>query len=266
MTESKTINVIDKKVLKQVAFRSFLVQSSFNYERMQSGGWTYSLIPALKVIHKDKEDLAVALQDHMLFLNTSPQLMTLLLGIVIAMEEAREPRESIQAVKVGIMGPLGGIGDAIFFLTLLPIAAGIGASLALDGNIAGPFIFLLLYNVPYLFVKFYLMRFGYSAGTMAIDKMAQGTKMLSRAGTIVGISVVGALVASTVKLSLAYVIQAGQVSVNVQTDLFDAIMPNMLPLGISLFFFYLIRKNKKPSVIILFTILTCMVLAYFNIV
>ena len=99
-------------------FRSYLLQSSFNYERMQAGGWTYSLIPGLKKIHRDKEDLALSLENHLQFMNTNPQLVTFMHGVIIAMEESKESPKSIQAIKTALMGPLGGIGDALFYLTV----------------------------------------------------------------------------------------------------------------------------------------------------
>ncbi|MFN8604892.1 MAG: PTS system mannose/fructose/sorbose family transporter subunit IID [Romboutsia timonensis] len=35
------------------------------------------------------------------------------------------------------------MGDAIFWFTLLPISAGIGANLSLQGSILGPIIFFI---------------------------------------------------------------------------------------------------------------------------
>lgn len=45
------------------------------------------------------------------------------------------------------MGPLGGIGDALFWFTLVPITAGITANMAINGSIAGPILFLLIFNI-----------------------------------------------------------------------------------------------------------------------
>ena len=76
----------------------------------------------MKKIHRDKEDLALSLENHLQFMNTNPQLVTFMHGVIIAMEESKESPKSIQAIKTALMGPLGGIGDALFYLTVLPIA------------------------------------------------------------------------------------------------------------------------------------------------
>lgn len=243
--------VITDDILKQMAYRSFLIQGSFNYARMQAGGWTYSLIPGLKAIYKDDEEgLKRALVDHLQFFNTSPHISPFVQGVVIALEENGESREAIQGVKVGLMGPIGGIGDALFHLTLLPISAGIGASLALEGNMLGPLVFLALYNIPYIYAKFKSVFMGYNLGTKAIESLSTSTKKLARAGTILGMTVVGALIAKTVRFNLDFIINAGQVEINLQQDLFDPIMPKLLPLLITLLSFRALKKKPNPSLVI----------------
>ena len=69
---------LTKKDINRVAWRSMLLQASFNYERMQASGWLYGLLPALKKIHTNKRDLARAMKGHMGFFNTHPFLVTLL--------------------------------------------------------------------------------------------------------------------------------------------------------------------------------------------
>lgn len=263
--KDQTKTKITKKEINQMIFRSNMLQSSFNYERMQAGGWVYSLIPALKKIHTNKEDLSTALTYHMQFFNTSPQLVTLVQGIIAAMEESKEDPDSIQGVKIALMGPLGGIGDALFFLTLLPISAGIGASLALEGNFLGPIIFLILYNVPYLAAKFGLMHIGYDMGVKAISLLSESTKKLARAASIVGLAVVGSLIATSVKLDIAYVINAGAVEIDLQTKLLDAIMPKLLPLLYTFGCFFILRKGKNPIILIIITVIIGLAGAYFGI-
>lgn len=126
---------LTKKDINRVAWRSMLLQASFNYERMQASGWLYGLLPALKKIHANKRDLARAMKGHMGFFNTHPFLVTFVIGIILAMERSKQDVNSIQSTKIAVGAPLGGIGDAMFWLTLLPICGGIGASLALQGSI-----------------------------------------------------------------------------------------------------------------------------------
>lgn len=246
--------VLNKKDLNKMVWRSLLLQSSFNYERMQGGGWTYSIIPGLKKIHKNKQDLSNALQDHMQFFNTHPFLITFVQGVILAMEENKEKRDTIRGIKVALMGPLGGIGDALFWLTLLPITGGIAASLASEGNVAGPILFLLAFNAVHFFLRFFLMHYGYGMGTKAISVLKEGTKKVSRAASIVGLTVVGALVASYINLRLDWTIQAGEIPVDIQGEVIDAIMPGLLPLLYTVLCYMLLKKGKSPLALIGMTI------------
>ncbi|KEI04895.1 PTS N-acetylgalactosamine transporter subunit IID [Clostridium botulinum] len=246
--------VITKKDLKRMAWRSLLLQASFNYERMQACGFLYSILPGMRKIHKDKADLATAMKVHMEFFNTHPFLVTFIMGIVLAMEEHKENPETIRGIKIATMGPLGGIGDALCWLTLLPITAGIGASMAMDGNIAGPIIFLIAFNAIHFGLTFGLMNYGYNTGVKAIKSLKEGTKLISRAASIIGITVVGGLIASYIKLSISLVITAGKAKIALQKEVLDNIIPNLLPLLYTLLMYKLLKKNCSPILLIFITV------------
>ena len=91
--------VITAKDLNKMAWRGLFVQASFNYERMQACGWLYSIIPGLKKIHKNKDDMSKSMMMHMEFFNTHPFLVTFIEGIVIAMEENKENIDTIRGIK-----------------------------------------------------------------------------------------------------------------------------------------------------------------------
>ena len=113
---------ISKKDITRLGFRSSLLQASFNYERMQAGGFTWAMLPILKKIYKDdKPGLSAAMKDNLEFINTHPNLVGFLMGLLISMEEKGESRDTIKGLKVALFGPIAGIGDAIFWFTLLPI-------------------------------------------------------------------------------------------------------------------------------------------------
>lgn len=245
--------VITKKDLNRMAWRSLFLQASFNYERMQSAGWLFSISPGLRKIHKDKGDLAESMKMHMEFFNTHPFLVTIIMGIVIAMEESKETVASIRGLKVAMMGPLGGIGDAIFWLTLLPISAGIGAAMAIDGNVAGPIIFLIMFNVVHFALRFGLMHYGYNMGVSAISKLKNFTQAFSHAASIVGVMVVGGLIASYIRLSLTASVAAGDAVVNIQADVIDAVMPKLLPFAYTMLMYRLIKKGFSPVKLVLIT-------------
>ena len=253
--DGATNQVITKKDLNKMVWRSLLLQASFNYERMQAAGWLYSILPGLKKIHKNKHDLSESMKSHMEFFNTHPFLVNIIMGIVLAMEEKKQNRNTIRAIRVAMMGPLGGIGDALFWLTLLPICVGIGASLGQDGNPMGAVIFLLIFNVVHFGLRFGLMHYGYNVGTNAISSLKENTKKVAHAASIVGLTVVGALIASFVKLETNLVIHAGQAKIALQKDLLDKVMPNILPLAYTLLMYYLLKKGLSPVKLIIITVI-----------
>lgn len=173
---------LTKKDINRVAWRSMLLQASFNYERMQASGWLYGLLPALKKIHTNKRDLARAMKGHMGFFNTHPFLVTFVIGIILAMERSKQDVNSIQSTKIAVGAPLGGIGDAMFWLTLLPICGGIGASLALQGSILGAVVFIVLFNVVHLGLRFGLAHYAYRMGVAAIPLIKANTKKVGKCG------------------------------------------------------------------------------------
>ncbi|TQS71192.1 PTS system mannose/fructose/sorbose family transporter subunit IID [Ornithinibacillus gellani] len=245
---------LNPKQLRMLTFRSLLLQASFNYERMQAAGWLYSILPGLRQAHKNKKDLSKAMKDHMEFFNTHPFLVTFIMGIILAMEQNKEDREAIRGIKVATMGPLGGIGDALFFLTLLPITASIGASLAIEGNILGPIIFVVMFNIIHFGTRFGLMKFGYEAGVSAIAKLKESTQQISRAASIVGLTVVGGLIATYVAFNIDYVWVSGDAELDIQSEVLDAIMPGLLPIAYTLLVYWLLKKGRSPLVLIGLTV------------
>ncbi len=184
---------LDRKTLNKMVMRSFNLQASFNYERMQAGGWLYSILPGLKKIHTDDDDLSASMSHNLEFFNTHPFLVTFVMGIVLSLEQNKVNIPTIRAVRVAAMGPLGGIGDALFWFTLVPITAGITSQMALDGSIVAPILFLLIFNVAQFAIRFFLMYWSYDLGTSAIDVLTENATEFTRAASILGVFVVGAL-------------------------------------------------------------------------
>ncbi len=185
---------LDQKTLNKMAWRSCFLQASFNYERMQAAGWLYSIIPGLEKIHTNKSDLAASMSHNLEFFNTHPFLVTFVMGIVLSLEQNKVDIPTIRAVRVAAMGPLGGIGDALFWLTLVPITAGITSNMAINGNAAAPIIFLVIFNVVQFALRFWLMNWSYKLGTSAIDALTANMQAFTRAASIMGVFVVGCLV------------------------------------------------------------------------
>lgn len=216
--------VITEKELKKVFFGAISMEHTWNYERMMNDGYLYAMLPALKKIYPDPEDFKEACKRHLEFFNTTPHVITLPLGISVAMEEKRAQdmenfdTASISNVKTAIMGPLAGIGDSFFWGTLRILATGVGTSLALQGNILGPILFLLIFNVPAFVMRYLLVFAGYKFGSDFITSAEESGVMdlISKAASILGLTVAGAMTAEmvylTVQLRLVVVNQLQQFS------------------------------------------------------
>ncbi|MDU4935640.1 MAG: PTS system mannose/fructose/sorbose family transporter subunit IID [Peptostreptococcaceae bacterium] len=255
---------LSNKILNKMVWRSLFLQASFNYERMQACGWLYGILPGLQEIHKNKEDLSTSMTHNLEFFNTHPFLVTFVMGIVLSLEQKKTDVQTIRALRVAAMGPLGGIGDAIFWFTLTPIAAGIGANLALQGSILGPIIFLLLFNVVQFALRYWLMHWSYKVGMDGIQAMTKFAKQFTRSATILGLIVVGALIASYVGVNIALEIPIGETSVVVQ-EVLDSIMPCLLPLCLTFMMYSLVKKNVSPLLNIGILVLIGLVGAFFGV-
>ena len=245
---------LTKSDINRMAWRSLLLQASFNFERMQAAGWLYGLLPALEKIHTNKSDLSKSMRGHMGFFNTHPFLVTFVMGIILAMERSKQNVNSIQSTKIAVGAPMGGIGDAMFWLTLLPICGGIGADLALQGSILGAVVFFCLFNVVHFGLRFGLAHYAYRMGVAAIPMIKANTKKVGHAASIVGMTVIGALVATYVRLSTTLEINAGDAVVKLQADVIDKLMPAFLPLVYTLLMYALVKRGWSPIKLIVVTV------------
>ena len=204
MTEKLQLTKSDRK---KVWWRSTFLQGSWNYERMQNLGWAYSLIPALKKLYTKKEDQIAALERHLEFFNTHPYVAAPIMGVTLALEEERAngveiDDAAIQGVKIGMMGPLAGIGDPVFWFTVRPILGALGASLALTGNIIGPLIFFVAWNAIRMTFLWYTQELGYKAGSEITKDMSGGIlKDITKGASILGMFILAVLVQRWVSIN-----------------------------------------------------------------
>lgn len=203
---------LSKKDRLSVAWRHQFLQGSWNYERMQNGGWCYSIIPAIKKLYPNKDDQIAALKRHMEFYNTHPYVSAPVMGVTLALEEERAngipiDDAAIQGVKVGMMGPLAGVGDPVFWFTLRPILGALGASLALSGNIVGPLLFFVLWNVIRWAFIWYTQEFGYKVGTSIAQDLSGGLLgKITSGASILGMFIIGSLVQRWVSISFTPIV------------------------------------------------------------
>lgn len=198
---------LSKSDRQKVWWRSQFLQGSWNYERMQNLGWAYSLIPAIKKLYTTKEEQAAALERHLEFFNTHPYVAAPIMGVTLALEEERAngveiDDAAIQGVKIGMMGPLAGIGDPVFWFTVRPILGALGASLAASGNIVGPLLFFFGWNAIRMAFLWYTQEFGYKAGSEITKDMSGGIlKDITKGASILGMFILAVLVQRWVSIN-----------------------------------------------------------------
>lgn len=284
---------LSKKDRMDVCWRHQFLQGSWNYERMQNGGWCYSIIPAIKKLYKTEEDRAAALKRHLEFYNTHPYVSAPVMGVTLALEEERAngmpvDDQTVQGVKVGMMGPLAGVGDPVFWFTVRPILGALGASLALSGSIVGPLLFFVVWNLVRIAFLWYTQEFGYKVGTSIAKDMSGGLLgKVTEGASILGMFIIGALVQRWVSISFTPVVSqvtqskgayiewdklpkgaAGikealtqynslganglnQVKVTTLQQNLDQLVPGLAALLLTLLCCYLLKKKVSPIAIII---------------
>ena len=284
---------LSKKDRMDVCWRHQFLQGSWNYERMQNGGWCYSIIPAIKKLYTKEEDRAAALKRHLEFYNTHPYVSAPVMGVTLALEEERAngmpvDDQTVQGVKVGMMGPLAGVGDPVFWFTVRPILGALGASLALSGSIVGPLLFFVVWNLVRIAFLWYTQEFGYKVGTSIAKDMSGGLLgKVTEGASILGMFIIGALVQRWVSISFTPVVSqvtqskgayiewdklpkgaAGikealtqyaslganglnQTKVTTLQQNLDQLIPGLAALLLTLLCCYLLKKKVSPIVIII---------------
>lgn len=263
---------LTKKDLNRVAIRSLGMEWDWNYERQMNMAFCYSMLPIIKKLYPNKDDQTEAMQRHLEFFNTTPHMSTLILGITAAMEvqNANDPEfetESINNVKVSLMGPLAGIGDSFIWGTLRIIATGVGVSLAAQGNILGPILFLLLFNIPAQGLRFYLMHAGYKLGSGFLAKVQESGLMevLTYGASVLGLMVIGGMTAENVGINVPLVIGSGETATTLG-DICNTIMPGLLPLAFTLLMYWLVsKKNVKTTTLLVALVVVGLVGSFFGI-
>lgn len=254
---SELENRLSKKELKKGFWRSFTTSHSWHFERQQHMAFAYSMIPVINKLYSKKEDRIAGYERHLEFYNCQAVFHPFIFGVSAAMEEenANNPdfdTSSINAMKVALMGPLAGIGDSLLFGTLRLIATGVAASLCKSGNILGPILFLVIYNIPTISLRYFGVKYGYKLGSGFINKLSKSGIMnkIMLSMTIVGLMVIGSMIASTVSITTPIKLGFGDSAVALQ-DTLDTIMPKLLPILATLLLYILNKKNVNILIQIL---------------
>lgn len=302
MTEKLQLSKSDRQ---KVWWRSTFLQGSWNYERMQNLGWAYALIPAIKKLYTSKEDRAAALERHLEFFNTHPYVAAPIIGVTLALEEERAngaeiDDTAIQGVKIGMMGPLAGVGDPVFWFTVRPILGALGASLAMAGNIVGPLLFFFGWNIIRMAFLWYTQELGYKAGSEITKDLSGGIiQKITKGASILGMFILAVLVERWVSITFTVNLPSTQLSegayiefpkgnvtgtelqgilgdvasglsltstqTNTLQSQLDSLIPGLMGLLLTFFCMWLLKKKVSPITIIIGLFIVGIIARFFGI-
>ena len=269
MSEKKQLTAHD---IRSTYWRSTFLLGSFNFERMQSMGFCVSMIPAIKRLYSNKEDQAAALKRHLEFFNTQPWIGSAIMGVTAAMEQERAngadiDDAAISGVKVGLMGPLAGVGDPIFWGTLRPVLAALGAGLAISGSLLGPLLFFIGINIFRALTRWYGFKYGYAKGTEIVSEMGGGRlQKVTQGASILGLFVMGSLVSKWTSINIPlelsrYKNAMGEEVVTTVQSVLDQLLPGLMALLLTFVCMWLLRK-KVNAMYIIFALFGVGILGY----
>ena len=255
--------ILNDSDINQASFRWLWgSQLGWNYERMMAPVFLYSIMPALKKIYKDDEEgLKKSLETHSQFFNTEPDMGHLIVGAALAIEEQEksEGLDVVAGLKNGLMGPFAGVGDTIFGVIFPTIFGAIAANMAVNGSYVGVVLWLA-YNIVRLFMRKYLFKLGYNQGALIVTKFKDKLNYFTEAATVLGLTVIGALIPSVVRVSIPLEFVAGDVVMKFQ-DVLNQIMPCLGHVLLAVLCYWLLgRKNMTSTKLILFVMVMSIIL------
>lgn len=261
----KKHDIMTSDMYRNMFWRQFTSQCSQSYDKMMAMGFMYTIQKPLRKIYPNDEDYYAALKRHEEFFNITPHVLPFVAGLTVSMEEqAAEDKDfdtsSINAMKVGLMGPLSGIGDSFYWGTFRVVAASIGIGIAASGNPLGSIIYAVFYSVINVATRVVAAHLGYDMGTKFIEKSQENNLMarITHAAGVLGMTVIGAMIAAQVALSTSMVFNIGGSEIVLQ-DLFDAIFPGILPLAATFICVALYKRGVKTIWIILGIFAVCII-------
>ncbi|WP_320420617.1 PTS system mannose/fructose/sorbose family transporter subunit IID [Mammaliicoccus lentus] len=266
---SSTGYQLTQKDFNQINRRSLLFyQLGWNYERMQASGYLFIILPQLRKIYgDDSPELKEMMKIHSQFFNTSNFFNTIITGIDLAMEEEEQykAKDTVKGMKVGLMGSFAAVGDSLFASLIPTIFGALAGNMAQQGNPVGALIWIFA-TVAIVIFRWKQLGYAYKEGVSLVTTMQHRLETLTNAATLLGVFMVGALVASIVKVEFAWKPTIGDVTIDIQENV-DMILPKLLPLIIALSIYWLLgRKHMNATRAIFIVLIVSIILSALGII
>ena len=258
---------LTKEDFNQINKRSlFTFQLGWNYERMQASGYLYMILPQLRKMYGDgTPELKEMMKVHTQFFNTSPFFHTIIAGFDLAMEEKDGvgSKDAVNGIKTGLMGPFAPLGDTIFGSLVPAIMGSIAATMAIAGQPWGIFLWIAV-AVAYDIFRWKQLEFAYKEGVNLINNMQSTLTALIDAASVLGVFMVGALIASMIGVEVSWAPHIGKKAIDIQ-DMLNLVFPRLVPAIITGVIFWLLgRKGMNSTKAILLIILAAIAFSAFG--
>ena len=277
MTNSKKFT---KKELRKIHFSwIWNSQIGWNYERMQGLGYVTAVLPMIEKLYGDNPELkAKALRTHNVFFNTQPAMGDIIVGMNVAIEEQTADTGSgidvAASIKTALMGPFAGIGDTIFGMIAGAVFGSIAATMSLEGNILGIVIWEI-WMIAVLFLRVKMFDMGYEQGVKLVTTLSGTMNALTEAASVLGLTVVGGMVATMVKFPLATLKMSLGTDPETGEQMYsefnlqkyaDSIMPALFPCLFAVLCYWMLgQKWMNSNRLILAVVLFAIVLSFFGV-
>lgn len=256
-------NHLSKKTLWKTYLYSLAIESGCSNTKQEAPGIVQGLIPVIEEVYTTQPEKAEAYQRHTQLFLTEGRMASFCIGISAAMEERNARQgdidpESINQIKVALMGPLAGIGDSLIHGTLRPIMAGLGCSMIMASHYtsaAGAVVFITVMTVVQLLVRYFGIFKGYQGGLNLVARLQMGgilDKITKYAGIAASI-ICGGFISSLVSIRLAIQFAAGEDVIYLQ-EVLDGLMPNLFPLLLTLLMVWLMGKKKINMIVLMIAV------------
>ncbi|EMF0720241.1 PTS system mannose/fructose/sorbose family transporter subunit IID [Citrobacter freundii] len=264
-TTAETQGRLDRRTLRRVNLRWLFTSAiCWNYERMMSTGYLYAMLPASQKLYgDDPAALKKNLEMHAQFFNTSPHTGALILGVDLALEEekGRDAMEAVSGLKTGLMGPFAAIGDALFGALVPTIFGSVGSWMALNGNPMGSIFWIIAHILIIFGFRLPQLGFAYRQGINMVGSMNTRLKSITEAATLLGVTVVGALIASVVHVTVPLTLKSGGVELKIQETL-DQLMPSLLPVLLVALVYWLLGLRRMNSTRVIWVVMLISIVGY----
>ena len=233
-----------KRISRRTALRAYFLQNGYNYGNYEGLSYSFVLFPALRRLFPAEKDLKRELKDSMSYCSVNPNFLPILTSVHLTSLNRGLSGGDTRDIRTAMMGPLAGIGDSLVQFCIAPVFSTLGASLAEQGSMAGPVIFLLGINSLLLALKLSNEALGFRLGNSLAGRMQGYLAPLSLAARRVGCAVIASLAVSSVDIRASVSLSGQGKELFSLQDFLDILFPGALPVFYTAMLFYLLRKKK----------------------